>query len=116
MAVKYTEEQLNNVDKSFLIALLLNQQEQLESLTKELHDTNEKMQKLMEQLILSNQERFGRSSEKMKGLMEVMADVTAPKWLELDKEAVSAKVIAAPARDDIDFEFNEQLIIELYSK
>lgn len=57
-----------------------------------------------------------RSSEKMKGLMEVMADVTAPKWLELDKEAVSAKVIAAPARDDIDFEFNEQLIIELYSK
>ena len=42
MAVKYTEEQLNNVDRSFLIALLLNQQEQLESLTKELHDTNEK--------------------------------------------------------------------------
>ncbi len=57
-----------------------------------------------------------RSSEKMKGLMENMADITAPKWLELDKEAVSAKVIAAPARDDIDFEFNEQLIIELYSK
>ena len=57
-----------------------------------------------------------RSSEKMKGLMEAMADVTAPKWLELDKEAVSVKVIAAPARDDIDFEFNEQLIIELYSK
>lgn len=57
-----------------------------------------------------------RASEKMKGLMEAMADVTAPKWLELDKEAVSAKVIAAPARDDIDFEFNEQLIIELYSK
>ena len=57
-----------------------------------------------------------RSSEKMKGLMEAMADVTAPKWLELDKEAVSAKVIAVPARDDIDFEFNEQLIIELYSK
>ena len=57
-----------------------------------------------------------RSSEKMKELMEVMADATAPKWLELDKEAVSAKMIAMPARDDIDFEFNEQLIIELYSK
>lgn len=57
-----------------------------------------------------------RASEKMKGFMEAMADVTAPKWLELDKEAVSAKVIAVPARDDIDFEFNEQLIIELYSK
>ena len=47
MAVKFTEEQLNNVDKSFLISLLLQQQEQMESLTKELHDTNEKMQKLM---------------------------------------------------------------------
>ena len=51
--------------KSFLIALLLNQQEQVEALTKELHETNEKMQKLMEQLILSKQERFGRSTEKM---------------------------------------------------
>ncbi len=57
-----------------------------------------------------------RSSEKMKGLMEAMADVNAPKWLEVNKEAVSAKVVAVPARDDVDFEFNEQLIIELYSK
>ena len=65
MAVKYTEEQLNNVDKSLLIAMLINQQEQMESLKKELLASNEKMQKLMEQLILSNQERFGRSSEKM---------------------------------------------------
>lgn len=64
MAVKYTEEQLNNVDKSLLIAMLINQQEQMESLRQELLASNEKMQKLMEQLILSNQERFGRSSEK----------------------------------------------------
>ena len=33
MAVNYTEEQLNNVDKSFLIQLLLQQQEQLNALT-----------------------------------------------------------------------------------
>lgn len=57
-----------------------------------------------------------RASEKIKGLMEAMADATAPKWLEVNKDAVSAKVVAAPARDDVDFEFNEQLIIELYSK
>ena len=43
MAIKYTEEQLNTVDKSFLIHLLLQQQEQLEALTKELHATNEKI-------------------------------------------------------------------------
>ena len=42
MAVNYTEEQLNNVDKSFLIQLLLQQQEQLNALTKELHASNRK--------------------------------------------------------------------------
>ena len=71
MAVKYTEEQLNNVDKSLLIAMLINQQEQMESLKQELLASNEKMQKLMEQLILSNQERFGRSSEKMKDTNQI---------------------------------------------
>ena len=30
MAIKYTEEQLNSVDKSMLIQMFLNQQEQLE--------------------------------------------------------------------------------------
>lgn len=65
MAVKYTEEQLNTVDKSFLIHLLLQQQEQLEALTKKLHASNEKMQLLMEQVILGKHNRFGRSSEKM---------------------------------------------------
>lgn len=64
MAVKYTEEQLNSVDKSFLIQLLLQQQEQLETLAKELHSSNEKMQLLMEQVILGKQNCFGRSSEK----------------------------------------------------
>ena len=63
MAIKYTEEQLNTVDKSFLIHLLLQQQEQLEALTKELHATNEKMQQMMEQIILAKQDRFRRSSE-----------------------------------------------------
>ena len=65
MAVNYTEEQLNSVDKSFLIQLLLQQQEQLNALTKELHTSNEKMQLLMEQVILGKQNRFGRSSEKI---------------------------------------------------
>lgn len=65
MAIKYTEEQLNTVDKSFLIQLLLQQQGQLEALTKELQATNEKMQQMMEQIILAKQNRFGRSSEKM---------------------------------------------------
>lgn len=71
MAVNYTEEQLNNVDKSFLIQLLLQQQEQLNALTKELHASNEKMQLLMEQVILGKQNRFGRSSEKMEDTRQI---------------------------------------------
>ena len=55
-------------------------------------------------------------STKIKGLVEAMGDHIAPKWLDIDKNAGVAKVIAMPERDDIDFEFNEQLIIELYSK
>ena len=54
-------------------------------------------------------------SVKIKELIETMGDRIAPKWLEIDKNG-SAKVVAMPQRDDIDFEFNEQLIIELYSK
>lgn len=65
MAKKYTEDQLNTLDKSFLVQMYLNLQEQLESLTKETHELNEKMQLMMEQLILNKHARFGRSSEKM---------------------------------------------------
>lgn len=57
-----------------------------------------------------------RSSEKFKALAEELESKTAPKWLEVDKANLSAKVVSMPAREDIDFEFNEQLIVELYSK
>lgn len=65
MAVKYTEEQLNTVDKSLLISMFLNMQEQNATLTKEVHDLNEKIQRILEQIALANDHRFGRSSEKM---------------------------------------------------
>ena len=55
-------------------------------------------------------------STKIKELVEAMGEKISPKWLEIDKNAGCAKVVAMPERDDIDFEFNEQLIIELYSK
>ena len=55
-------------------------------------------------------------STKIKELVEAMGEKITPKWLEIDKNAGSAKVVAMPECDDIDFEFNEQLIIELYSK
>jgi small subunit ribosomal protein S4 len=39
-----------------------------------------------------------------------------PKWLELDAAAMKGKVLAMPARDDVNFPIQEQLIVELYSK
>jgi small subunit ribosomal protein S4 len=39
-----------------------------------------------------------------------------PRWLELDAANLSAKVLALPARDDVSFPIQEQLIVELYSK
>ena len=71
MAVRYTEEQLNTVDKSLLIQMFLNQQEQLETLTAEVRSLNEKMQLMMEQMVLANRNRFGRSSEKMEDASQI---------------------------------------------
>ena len=57
-----------------------------------------------------------RDSVKFKGLAEAEGGVRTPKWIESDKKNYTAKVVAMLAREDIDFEFNEQLIVELYSK
>ena len=56
------------------------------------------------------------SNNRFKKLKEDDAFVAAPKWLDRDKNTLSGKVIALPARDDIDFEIAENLIVELYSK
>ena len=71
MAIKYTEEQLNSVDKSMLIQMFLNQQEQLEKVSANLHSLDTKMQAMMEQLIIGNKNRFGRSSEKMEDTQQM---------------------------------------------
>ena len=57
-----------------------------------------------------------KESVKIKALGEAMATAQAPKWLENDAANLATKVVAAPAREDIDFEFEEQLIVEFYSK
>ena len=56
------------------------------------------------------------SNTRFKMMKEADAFVAAPKWLERDKNNLQGKVIAMPARDDIDFEIAENLIVELYSK
>lgn len=108
MAVKYTEEQLNSVDKSFLIQLLLQQQEQLEAITKELHASNEKMQLLMEQVILGKQNRFGRSSEKMEDANQIcFREVDGTIVFFNEAEAVCNLNEAEP--DDLELKSSKQL-------
>ena len=65
--------------------------------------------------VVAVKENF-RDSAKCKELAEGLQSKNAPKWLDVDKTALSAKVVALPAREDIDFEINEQLIVEFYSK
>ena len=57
-----------------------------------------------------------KASEKFKMLVETSETAVIPKWLEIDHANATAKVSALPKRDDIDFPFEEQLIVELYSK
>lgn len=51
-----------------------------------------------------------------KKLKEDDAFTPTPKWLDRDKNNLQGTVIAMPAREDIDFEISEHLIVELYSK
>lgn len=56
------------------------------------------------------------SNARFKKMKEDDAFTPTPKWLDRDKNTLQGKVIAMPARDDIDFEISEHLIVELYSK
>ena len=57
-----------------------------------------------------------RKSEKIKSLIEEFGKKPMPKWIDKAAEAYEGKIIALPARDDIDYEVSEHLIVELYSK
>lgn len=101
MAIKYTEEQLNTIDKSLLVQMFLNQQEQLETLTAQVRSLNEKMQLMMEQLVLSNRNRFGRSSEKLEDVQQIS-------FMEVDgnivffNEAEAVCDLDAPEPEDLE--------------
>jgi len=58
-------------------------------------------------------------SKKIKRIEESLGAVDrrgVPQWLELDKEKLSGRVKAMPAREDFTMPIREQLIVELYSK
>ncbi len=57
-----------------------------------------------------------RSLDKIKALAENNASRPVPKWLDMDREKMEAKVLALATREDIDLPIEETLIVELYSK
>ncbi|HCG36259.1 MAG TPA: 30S ribosomal protein S4, partial [Clostridiales bacterium] len=57
-----------------------------------------------------------KSAPKFKALAENLEGKLNPKWLTVDKANLSATVATMPAREDVDFEIQEHLIVELYSK
>jgi small subunit ribosomal protein S4 len=58
-------------------------------------------------------------SRKMASILttiEARKGQSAPEWLDVDTDKLSAKVLSIPTRDSIPIPINEQLIVELYSK
>ncbi len=57
-----------------------------------------------------------RDSEKIKAVVENNASRPVPAWLDLNRDALEAKVVALPTRDQIAADVEEHLIVEFYSK
>ncbi len=57
-----------------------------------------------------------RKSALIKMLIENISGRSVPAWIEVDKENAVATIAALPTREDVDFPFEEHLIVELYSK
>ncbi len=57
-----------------------------------------------------------RQLDKFKAITDKTGSRPVPKWLELDKNTMEAKVAAMPNREDIDLPIEETLIVELYYK
>jgi small subunit ribosomal protein S4 len=57
-----------------------------------------------------------KKSVRFKEILDITGAKVVPKWLEVDQENLKGKIVALPAREDIDLNVQEHLIVELYSK
>lgn len=55
-------------------------------------------------------------NEYFKAVREALARKAVPSWLSLDADALSARVVGAPSREQIEANINEALIVEHYSR
>lgn len=57
-----------------------------------------------------------KTSNKYFESIKAMKVGVMPKWLEFNPEKLEGKILSLPARDDIDSQIAEHMIVELYSK
>lgn len=57
-----------------------------------------------------------RENEYFKTVADTLTRKSVPRWLELDGNALSARIADRPARQDIDITLNEALVVEYYSR
>lgn len=57
-----------------------------------------------------------RGRDSFKAILESYGSRPVPKWLEVNQNALEAKIVGIPTREDIDLDVAETLIVELYSK
>lgn len=57
-----------------------------------------------------------KSNTYFQDVAEQMEHRIVPEWLSVDREKLSGRVLALPARDEIEEPLSEQLIVEFYSR
>lgn len=57
-----------------------------------------------------------KSTDEFKALVEANSSRPVPKWLDANKDAMTAKIVALPEREEIATPVEEHLIVEFYSK
>ncbi|MGL5000038.1 MAG: 30S ribosomal protein S4 [Cetobacterium sp.] len=56
------------------------------------------------------------NSKNIEIIKSAVEEKTVPAWLELDKANFVGKVLQNPTKDDLDYDLNEALIVEFYSR
>jgi small subunit ribosomal protein S4 len=56
------------------------------------------------------------NSKNIELIKSAVEEKTVPAWLELDKANFAGKVLQNPTKDDLDYDLNEALIVEFYSR
>ncbi|WP_297598216.1 30S ribosomal protein S4 [uncultured Cetobacterium sp.] len=56
------------------------------------------------------------NSKNLEIIKAAVEEKTVPAWLELDKANFAGKVLQNPTKDDLDYDLNEALIVEFYSR